>query len=388
MLCVLCYVLCESMKLVLIGIPGAGKSTQGNLLSKQLKIPYLSTGHIFREIAKEKTSLGRYMKEIMHSGQLIPDEKTIEIVENYLSRDEYKHGYILDGFPRTLTQAKKFKNNVDKVIYLEIPDKEALWRLAHRADNDRDDNTIKAIRKRIEVFHKFTQPVLDYYEKEKKFVVIDGTYEIKKVNEDILKNLGKQLIKNQIHAWERKNKAIIAIVGLSGSGKTEASDFFKKNMKIPVIHFGNIINEYIDNHKLTHDEATHRKIREEIRRKHGNEAMALLNEEKIKKALENNLIVVIDGLYSWEEYLYLRSKFPKIKIYLLAIFADKAIRYERALKRHYRPNLSHEERDINELVGTNKGPPIAFADFLIKNNFSLNELHDKLEEIYRTVYFS
>jgi len=376
------------MKLVLIGIPGAGKSTQGNLLSRQLKIPYLSTGHIFREIAKEKTSLGRYMKEVMHSGQLIPDEKTIEIVEDYLSRDEYKHGYILDGFPRTLVQAKKFKNNVDKVIYLEIPDKESLWRLAHRNDEDRDDNTIKAIKKRIEVFHKFTQPVLDFYEKEKKFVVIDGTKDIKIVNQDILKTLGRQIIKNQVHAWTRKNKSIIAIVGLSGSGKTEASSFFKTELKLPVVHFGSVINDYIDKHKLAHTEVIHRKIREDIRVKYGKEALALLNKEKISKLLKDNQIIVIDGLYSWEEYVYLKNKLPKIKICLLAIYADKTIRYERAMKRKYRPNLSNEERDINELVGTNKGPPIAFADYLVKNNFSITEFHDKLEEVYRRVYFS
>ena len=74
------------MKLVLIGIQGSGKSTQGNLLSKQLGIPYLSTGHIFRQIAKEKTALGRYIKETINAGLLVPDEKTIEIVNNYLNK--------------------------------------------------------------------------------------------------------------------------------------------------------------------------------------------------------------------------------------------------------------------------------------------------------------
>jgi adenylate kinase len=76
------------MKLVLIGIPGAGKSTQGNLLSRQFGIPYLSTGHIFRTIAKEKTAMGRYVKETMSSGLLMPDEETLPIVEDYLSRRE------------------------------------------------------------------------------------------------------------------------------------------------------------------------------------------------------------------------------------------------------------------------------------------------------------
>lgn len=374
------------MKIVLIGIQGSGKSTQGNLLSRQLNIPYLSTGHIFREIAKEKTTLGRYIKETVNVGLLVPDEKTIEIVNSYLSRPEYNRGYILDGFPRTEVQCRKFRNHVDKVFYLNVSQKEALWRLIHRDEAGRADETLPALKKRIELFYKHAQPVLDYYKKEGKLVVIEGTKSIREVNEEILKSLGKQLIKNQITAWKKKSKAIIAIVGLSGSGKTEASSYYKSR-NLPVIHFGRVINDYIDKNKLAHTEDVHKKIRMEIRQKYGNQAMAVLNKDKIEHSLKDNMVVVIDGLYSWEEYEYLKAQFPKVKIYLLAIYADKTIRYMRALKRSYRPNLSHEERDINELVGTNKGAPIAFADFLIKNNFSLPEFHDKLEDTYRTVFF-
>ena len=153
------------MRLILIGIPGAGKSTQGNLLSKQLDIPYLSTGHIFRTIAKEKTKLGRYVKETINAGLLIPDEKVLEIVSEYLSRPEYKKGYILDGFPRTLKQAEEFKEKIDRVFYLRVPDKEALWRLAYRNDTLREDDTLKAIRKRIEIFHEVTEPVWTFMRK-------------------------------------------------------------------------------------------------------------------------------------------------------------------------------------------------------------------------------
>jgi len=95
------------MKIILIGIQGAGKSTQGNILSKKLGIPYLSTGHIFRDIAKEKTPIGRYIKEVMVSGALIPDGKTLEIVSEYLKRPEYSKGYVMDGFPRTTTELIK-----------------------------------------------------------------------------------------------------------------------------------------------------------------------------------------------------------------------------------------------------------------------------------------
>lgn len=177
------------MKIILIGIQGAGKSTQGNLVSKKFKIPYLSTGHIFRVMAQEKTQLGRYIKEVMNAGYLIPDKKTLEIVSEYLNRPHYNNGYILDGFPRTLTQAKSFKNGIDKVIYLRVSDKEALWRLSYRNDSSREDETLAGILKRIELFHKFTEPVLEYYRKEHLLIEVDGEQTIEEIHKQILKHL-------------------------------------------------------------------------------------------------------------------------------------------------------------------------------------------------------
>lgn len=383
---VICYMF--TMKLVLLGIQGSGKSTQGNLLSRQLKVPYLSTGHILREIAKEKTRLGRYIKETINSGILVPDERMIEILEEYLSRSEYKQGYILDGFPRTIKQAEKFKNNVDKVVYIEFPDREAIYRLVYRNDHSRQDETLPAIKKRIELFHKFTHPVLDYFEKKGKLAVIDGTKSIKEVNKDILRSLGKQLIRNQIKAWERKQKIILAIVGMPGAGKTEAAHFFAQK-GLPIVSFSDILNNYIDTHKLQHNENTHKRLREGWRKKLGKAAFAKLGLENIKKTLQNNLVVVIEGMRSWEEYIYLREKFPQVKIFILATFADKDLRYKRISERRYRgKDMFGEERDVNELIGTNMGPTIAYADFLVKNNFSKDEYYDKLEQIYRTIYFT
>lgn len=180
------------MKIVLIGIQGSGKSTQGNLLSKKFEIPYLSTGHIFRELAKEHTKLGRYIKEVMNAGYLIPDSKTISIVNDYLSRDEYNKGYILDGFPRTIAQVKAFKASLDKVAYLKVSDKEALWRLSYRNGEVREDETLAAIRKRIDLFHKFTEPVLAFYRKKEILVEIDGEKSVEDVYKEIINHLGKE----------------------------------------------------------------------------------------------------------------------------------------------------------------------------------------------------
>lgn len=179
------------MKIILLGIQGSGKSTQGTLLSKALNIPYLSTGHIFREMAKERTSLGRQIKVVMNAGFLISDNKTLRIVSEYLKRPEYKDGYILDGFPRTLVQAKAFENGIDKVIYLKITDKEALWRISGRNGEGREDETLLAIRKRIESFHKFTEPVLDYYKDKGQLLEIDGEQSIEEINKEIMAKLGK-----------------------------------------------------------------------------------------------------------------------------------------------------------------------------------------------------
>ncbi len=180
------------MKIVLIAIQGGGKSTQGNLLSEKLKVPYLSTGHIFRELAKEHTPHGRYIKETMSAGYLIPDDKTIEIVDEYLSRPEYQSGYILDGFPRTLNQAESFKEPIDYVVYLRVSDEEALHRLMIKNGQEgRPDNSASAIKKRIESFHRFTEPVLDYYRKKNALVEVDGQRSIEEIHQEIMDKLQK-----------------------------------------------------------------------------------------------------------------------------------------------------------------------------------------------------
>ena len=177
------------MNVLVYGIQGSGKSTQGNALSRHLHLPYLSTGHIFREMSHESSRQGRYIKETLASGLLIPDDITMPIVEEYLKRPEYKKGWILDGFPRTLTQAKKFHERVDVAFYLIVADKEALWRLAFRKDDKgqvREDETVMALRKRIDLFHKVTEPVLDFYRKKDVLVEVNGERKIDEITKDMM----------------------------------------------------------------------------------------------------------------------------------------------------------------------------------------------------------
>lgn len=176
------------MKIVIVGIQGAGKSTQGNLLSEKYSIPYLSSGHIFRQMMKEKTPLGRLLKETVNSGALVPDDLTLKIVLEYLHKPEYKDGYILDGFPRTVVQAEAFKDGVDQVVFLDVTDKEALWRISGRMA-EREDETLMAIRKRIDLFHEWTMPVLGYYRSQKKLIEIDGEQSVEEVFADICTEL-------------------------------------------------------------------------------------------------------------------------------------------------------------------------------------------------------
>lgn len=373
------------MKLVLIGIQGAGKSTQGNLLSSQLGIPYLSTGHIFRELAKEKTDLGRYIKETINAGSLIPDDKTLEIVTNYLNKSEYKKGFIIDGFPRTIAQAQHVKNDVDKIVYLQLEDQEALWRIAHRKD-ERDDETLPAIKKRIELFHKHTAPVVEFFEKEGKSLTVDGSQSIQEVNEAILNGLGKELVKNQVQEWKQKQDIIIGLVSLPGAGKSEAVNYFKSR-DIPTVYFGQVPEE-VKKRGLPSTEESEKAIRTELRQKYGMEALVKLNEEAIASALTKKKIVVLENMRSFQEYTYLKERFANTKVVIVAIFASKATRYSRVKHRAERSQVSGEGRDISELIDANVGPTFGFADYMVINEGTKQELYTQLESIYREIYFS
>lgn len=170
------------MNIILMGVQGSGKSTQAELLAKDLNLPHIETGAIYRSIAGEPTVLGQKVKQILDVGDLIDDETTFQVVDKYLN--EIKGGFILDGFPRTLIQAQRELFPVDKVFYLKLTDEEATKRLLLRA---RGDDTPEIIAERLRLYHEQTEPILDYYRKQNKLKEIDGSGTIEEVH-DLIKN--------------------------------------------------------------------------------------------------------------------------------------------------------------------------------------------------------
>lgn len=162
-------------KILFLGVQGSGKSTQGKLLARFLGLPYISTGDIFR-------SLGGEIKQILDKGKLVDDQTTSSIVQEKLQGEEYKNGFIFDGYPRTMEQIKLFDPGFDKVIYLDLSDTVATKRLLARA---REDDTENLIAERLRNYHLQTDPILDYYQQKGMLKQIDGLGSIDRVQQRI-----------------------------------------------------------------------------------------------------------------------------------------------------------------------------------------------------------
>ena len=176
---------------------------------------------------------------------------------------------------------------------------------------------------------------------------------------------------------------LVAIVGMCGSGKSIATLFFESK-GYSKIYFGGITYEKMKEENIHYTPENDNKMRVKIRNEYGMGAYAILSLPKIKEQIKKSN-VVIDGLYSWDEYKILKDEFPHIK--LVAIIVDKEIRYER-LKNRINRNYSIDEsikRDLNEIEKTAKGGPIAYADYFILNNYSLEEYKKKLENINEVI---
>lgn len=176
------------MKILLIGPQGSGKSTQAKLLAEYLKIPFISTGDIFRIMAEEGSELGQRVKNILNKGELMDDETASEIVRNQLSTPDLSRGFILDGYPRNLEQVQLFDPQFDRVIYLNVPEEELLKRLTARG---REDDSPEAIKTRLDLYYVQTQPLLDYYKNQGILTEIDGIGSIEDVQQRIRDSLNK-----------------------------------------------------------------------------------------------------------------------------------------------------------------------------------------------------
>ena len=213
------------MKIIMLGAPGAGKGTQAKKVAKKYNIPHISTGDIFRANIKEKTELGNKAKEYMDRGELVPDDITIGMLLDRIHKDDCKNGFVLDGFPRTIPQAESLTKalselgeKIDYAVNIDVPDESIITRMSGRraclscgstyhikysapkkeniCDNCgselviRDDDKPETVKKRLDVYHKQTQPLIDYYDNENILANVDGTKDMEEVFLDIVAVLG------------------------------------------------------------------------------------------------------------------------------------------------------------------------------------------------------
>ena len=182
---------------------------------------------------------------------------------------------------------------------------------------------------------------------------------------------------------ENQPKRIIAIVGMAGSGKSEVVDYLQNNSRWPNIYFGDVIFEEMKNEGLEENQNNERITREKLRVEEGMGVCASRSLEKIKQAQEGSNVVLIESLYSWDEYKILKREFGDI-LKVVAIYSSPALRFSRLQNRPIRPLRTFEEfekRDWTEIENTAKGGPIAVADYTVVNASTLEELRRQVDQV-------
>lgn len=213
------------MKIIMLGAPGAGKGTQAKQIADKYSIPHISTGDIFRANIKEGTELGKKAKTFMDQGLLVPDELVVDLVVDRIKQADCSNGFVLDGFPRTIPQAEsldaaleKINEKMDYAIDVDVPDENIINRMGgrraclncgatyhvvtiptkvegicDRCGNPvvlRDDDQPETVKKRLDVYHEQTQPLIDYYTKQGILKSVDGTQPMGDVFAAIVSVLG------------------------------------------------------------------------------------------------------------------------------------------------------------------------------------------------------
>lgn len=213
------------MKIIMLGAPGAGKGTQAKQIADKYTIPHISTGDIFRANIKAGTDLGKKAKEYMDQGLLVPDELVVDLVVDRIQQDDCKNGFVLDGFPRTIPQAEaldaaleKINEKMDYAIDVDVPDANIIGRMGGRraclncgatyhvttiptkvegvcdrcgeAVVLREDDQPETVKKRLDVYHEQTQPLIDYYTGKGILKTVDGTQPMDEVFAAVVAVLG------------------------------------------------------------------------------------------------------------------------------------------------------------------------------------------------------
>ena len=181
------------MRIILMGPPGAGKGTQAKGVAEHFGIPAISTGDIFRYNVSEGTELGLKAKEYMDAGEYVPDELTNQMVRNRIDEPDAERGFLLDGYPRTLSQVEELDgmikftgHELDAVVVLTVDSEELIQRLLQRAETDgRSDDTEEVVRRRQEVYAEQTEPLIDVYRDRNLLIEVDGMGEVDEVSQRI-----------------------------------------------------------------------------------------------------------------------------------------------------------------------------------------------------------
>ena len=186
------------MHLMILGAPGSGKGTQGQLIAKHLGIAEVSTGELLRAAAKQGTALGLEARKYMDKGLLVPDEVILSLIREILDSPAGKRGMLMDGFPRTVPQAEAVdrflagrKERVSLVLVLEVPEDELVRRLLARAAKEgRADDNLESIQQRLEVYHRQTAPLVAYYERQGVVRRVPGAGSVEEIQQRVRKAVG------------------------------------------------------------------------------------------------------------------------------------------------------------------------------------------------------